>query len=62
MTQTICDICGEPITSDGRSFKIKECLGLFEGGFFWETIDAHDKCVRMLIEAKKEREKEKNNG
>lgn len=56
MTQNVCDICGETITRGGRSFKIKECKGLFEG-FFWMELDAHDECVRMLIEAKKEREK-----
>lgn len=54
MTQTLCDICGKPIVRHGRTFMIKECKGLFDG-FFWQTLDAHDECVKMLVQAKRER-------
>lgn len=58
MTQEVCDICGKPIVRNGRKFRIKELRGLFlDGGFIWEEIDAHDECVKMLIQAKQKQEK-----
>lgn len=57
MTQVLCDLCGKPIERDGREFKIKERIGHWDYSF-WETLDAHDKCVKMLVQAKREREKE----
>ena len=57
VTQVLCDLCGKPIERGGREFEIKECKGLFDG-FFWVKLDAHDECVKMLVQAKREREKE----
>ena len=59
MTQTLCDLCGKPIERDGREFKIKECIWLWDY-FCWTRLDAHDKCVKMLVQAKREREKDAN--
>lgn len=56
MKQEVCDICGKPIARNGREFRIKELHGLFDG-FFWKEIDAHDECVKMLIQAKQKQEK-----
>lgn len=57
MKQTVCDICGKPIGTAGRYFKVKECRGLF-GGYWWEEIDCHDECVRAIVKAKEALEKE----
>ena len=48
----ICDLCGKPldIHSNGRWFKIKDYQ--FHA-FMWEwtRIDAHDECVKRLLNA-----------
>lgn len=57
MTQVLCDICGKPIEREGREFKIKERIWHWDF-FYWDHLDAHDECVKMLVQAKRERKKE----
>ncbi len=47
----VCDLCGKPLHEEGREYRIRRrwCLW-YEYG--WETIDAHDECVRKLLDAK----------
>lgn len=50
----VCDLCGKEMTSfdKQRHFKIKEYFRRFpEWG--WIKIDAHDECVRELVDAVK---------
>ena len=48
----ICDLCGKPldIHGNGRRFKIKD----YQFHMFvweWTLIDAHDECVKRLLNA-----------
>lgn len=51
----ICDLCGKPINPLGykrATYKIKRAWrssSLHEGG--WAVIDAHDECVKKLLDA-----------
>lgn len=47
----ICDLCGRPLSADeARVFKIKELkISWHERG--WENIDAHNECIRKLLQA-----------
>ncbi len=48
----VCDLCGkEIVTGDYREFKIKERRGWLES--YWVKLDAHDECVRKLVDAVK---------
>ena len=58
MNVLCCDLCGKPITDDGRFFRIKEHKRVLEFSFAldamvrkprWVEIDAHDKCVQKLM-------------
>lgn len=49
----ICDLCGEPLRSIGRTFKIKERKHSFHESW-WTEIECHDECVKSLMKAVKE--------
>ena len=45
-----CDLCGKPIESDCRAFKVKELKhSMYE--IWWEKIDAHAECVKAVIDS-----------
>lgn len=47
-TVIVCDLCGKPLTIDDRAeFKIKKFIRF--GGY--QYIDAHDSCVKKLLNA-----------
>ena len=52
MLKRFCDLCGKPMDSDSRTFKIKE-LKVSWHEFWWERIDAHDECIKKLFDSKK---------
>lgn len=55
---TTCDICGAPVDGNyHKTFKIKQQRWHTKGFWYWETIDAHDDCIRKLLEAKDDGEK-----
>lgn len=54
MIQYLCDLCGEPIKSEGRLFKIKELKSSWHVGY-WIELLAHDECVKAVAEAARER-------
>lgn len=46
----VCDLCGKPLQSIGKKYRIKErWVSWWESG--WITIDAHDECVKKLLNA-----------
>lgn len=48
----MCDLCGKPMSIDGRGvncYKIKERWTRW-GEHGWITIEAHDECVRELLD------------
>lgn len=51
-----CDLCGKDIDNgeESRHFKVKEKKALFHD-VWWEKIEAHDECVRAVINAVRER-------
>ena len=46
----VCDLCGKPMQEAGKTYRIKErwCLWHESG---WTTIEAHDECVKRLLNA-----------
>lgn len=47
----VCDLCGKPLQEVGREYRIKRrWYSWHENG--WEPIEAHDECVRKLLNAK----------
>lgn len=59
--QLICDLCGKPIIDGAnKRYRIKErWVSWYESG--WVTIDAHEECVKKLIDSVKENKEEKEN-
>lgn len=53
MIQYLCDLCGKPIDSAGRMFKIKERKPLWLGSD-WVELLAHDECVKAVVLAYQE--------
>lgn len=50
----VCDLCGKPLGLDDycKKYKIKEeWTSWWEHG--WSTIEAHDECVRKLLDGVK---------
>ena len=45
----VCDLCGKPIRETGKTYRIKERWHLWYSG--WTTIEAHDECVKRLLNA-----------
>ena len=54
MIQYLCDLCGKPIKSEGRLFKIKELKSNWHERY-WVELFAHDKCVKAIVAAARER-------
>lgn len=54
MIQYLCDLCGKPIESGGRLFKIKELKSPWHVGC-WVELLAHDECVKAVAAAARER-------
>lgn len=46
----VCDLCGQPLRTVGRRFKIKEQKFSFHESW-WMKIECHDECVKLLMEA-----------
>lgn len=51
----VCDLCGKPLGLDGykKKYKIKEETTSLWGEHGWVTIEAHDECVRKLLDGVK---------
>ena len=47
----VCDLCGKPLQEVGREYKIKKRWYGWPADSGWETIDAHDECVKKLLNA-----------
>jgi hypothetical protein len=46
----VCDLCGKPMREVGKTYRIKErWYSWYESG--WTTIEAHDECVKRLLNA-----------
>jgi hypothetical protein len=46
----VCDLCGKPMREAGKTYRIKErWTSWYESG--WTTIEAHDECVKRLLNA-----------
>lgn len=45
----VCDLCGKPLHEVGREYKIKKRWYAWPADSGWETIDAHDECVKRLL-------------
>lgn len=50
MIQYLCDLCGKPIKSEGRLFKIKEFKSSWHERY-WINLLAHDECVKAIVAA-----------
>lgn len=50
MIQYLCDLCGKPIKSEGRRFKIKELKSRWPDRY-WVKLLAHDECVKAIATA-----------
>ena len=48
----VCDLCGKPLQEIGREYKIKKRWYSWPADSGWETIDAHDECVKKLLNAR----------
>lgn len=48
MIQYLCDLCGKPIESGGRLFKIKELKSSWHERY-WVELLAHDECVKAVV-------------
>lgn len=42
----VCDLCGKPMRETGKKYRINSW---YESG--WTKIDAHDECVKRLLNA-----------
>ena len=54
----VCDLCGKPLHEVGKTYKIKKRWYSWPADSGWETIEAHDECVRKLLNAVSEEEAE----
>ena len=57
MIQYLCDLCGKPIKSAGRLFKIKELKSSWHESY-WVKLLAHDECVKAVVSAYQAERKE----
>lgn len=53
----VCDLCGKPLLSDCKEYKIKErWFSWHESG--WMTIEAHGECIKKLLNALDDKQEE----
>ena len=61
MIQTVCDLCGKPISNrEGTvKFKYKECGKIIRNTFLgciWNEIDVCPDCIETIAKSRKEQE------
>lgn len=56
MWKRFCDLCGQPLDTIEGEYKIKKrwYAGPDSG---WERIDAHEACIKQLLERSKKHDK-----